>query len=35
MHAVMDTGDKKKGAEGSCGGDTKKKGAEGSCGGSI
>ena len=34
MHAVMDSGDKKKGAEGSCGGD-KKKGAEGSCGGSI
>jgi hypothetical protein len=33
----MDTGDKKKGAEGSCGGDKKdkSKGAEGSCGGSI
>ena len=35
MHAVMDSGDKKKGAEGSCGGDAKKKGAEGSCGGSV
>jgi uncharacterized low-complexity protein len=34
MHAIMDGGAKKKGAEGSCGGD-KKKGAEGSCGGSI
>ena len=34
MHAIMDGGGKKKGAEGSCGGD-KKKGAEGSCGGSI
>ena len=35
MHAILDTG-KKKGAEGSCGGDKdKKKGAEGSCGGSI
>ena len=36
MHAIMDSG--KKGAEGSCGGDSKgagKKGAEGSCGGSI
>ena len=39
MHAIMDNGGamKKKGAEGSCGGDKadKKKGAEGSCGGSI
>jgi uncharacterized low-complexity protein len=36
MHAIMDGGGKKKGAEGSCGGDKKKeKGAEGSCGGSI
>jgi uncharacterized low-complexity protein len=39
MHAVMDNSGamKKKGAEGSCGGDKgdKKKGAEGSCGGSI
>ena len=37
MHAIMDGGAKKKGAEGSCGGDKadKKKGAEGSCGGSI
>jgi len=35
MHAVMDSGDKKKGAEGSCGGDKAKKGTEGSCGGSI
>ena len=36
LHAIMDSG--KKGAEGSCGGDSKaagKKGAEGSCGGSI
>jgi uncharacterized low-complexity protein len=33
MHAIMDGGDHKKGAEGSCGGD--KKGAEGSCGGSV
>ncbi len=38
MHAIMDNANtKKKGAEGSCGGDKadKKKGAEGSCGGSI
>lgn len=36
MHAIMDKGSmKKKGAEGSCGGDKKEKekGAEGSCGG--
>ena len=34
MHAIVDNGhhDKKKGAEGSCGGDKKDKGAEGSCG---
>ena len=37
MHAIMDKGAGKKGAEGSCGGDKKDKGkgAEGSCGGSI
>ena len=38
MHAIMDNANtKKKGAEGSCGGDKAdtKKGAEGSCGGSI
>jgi uncharacterized low-complexity protein len=35
MHAVVDTGHKKKGAEGSCGGDKKEKGAEGSCGGQM
>ena len=37
MHAIMDKGAAKKGAEGSCGGDKKdkSKGAEGSCGGSM